>query len=126
MGPGVYHGSRLGVRPLRRPGSARTRTSPVYAASTPRGRTCSSPPAEVIAAVDHNPSLYNRLLREVSGITVVENECANGASGTRNTGASLASTPYIAFLDDDAHARPGWLEGLLAPFEDPSVVGSGG
>jgi GT2 family glycosyltransferase len=83
-------------------------------------------PAEVIAAVDHNPRLYKRLLQEVSGITVVENERANGSSGTRNTGASRASTPYIAFLDDDAHARPGWLERLLAPFEDPGVVGSGG
>ncbi len=83
-------------------------------------------PVEVIVAVDHNPRLYNSLSRELSGVTVVENEYAGGASGTRNTGASHASTPYLAFLDDDAHARPGWLGRLLEPFEDQSVVGTGG
>ena len=83
-------------------------------------------PMEVIVAVDHNPHLYNRLSRELSGITVVENEYAGGASGTRNSGASRASTPFLAFLDDDAHARAGWLGRLLEPFEDQSVVGTGG
>jgi glucosyl-dolichyl phosphate glucuronosyltransferase len=83
-------------------------------------------PVEVIVAVDHNPRLYNRLSREISGVTVVENEYAGGASGTRNTGARHASTPFLAFLDDDAHARPGWLGTLLEPFEDELVVGTGG
>jgi hypothetical protein len=47
-------------------------------------------------------------------------------SGNRNTGAFTVSTPVVAFLDDDACAQPGWLAGLLAPLDDPSVCGTGG
>jgi glucosyl-dolichyl phosphate glucuronosyltransferase len=32
----------------------------------------------------------------------------------------------VAFLDDDAAARPGWLRALLAPYADPAVVAVGG
>src|SRR5439155_17283798 len=35
-------------------------------------------------------------------------------------------TPLVALLDDDAYAHPGWLAGLVAPFVDPSVIGTGG
>jgi hypothetical protein len=32
----------------------------------------------------------------------------------------------VAFLDDDAEAEPGWLEELLAQYEEPNVAGAGG
>jgi GT2 family glycosyltransferase len=80
----------------------------------------------VIVAVDHNAGLRERLEQSLSGITVVENRDRRGASGTRNAGAAAAKTPYLAFLDDDAIARAGWLERLLEPFADPHVVGTGG
>lgn len=44
----------------------------------------------------------------------------------RTRGVELASTEIVAFLDDDASADPDWLERLLAPFADPSVVAVGG
>jgi GT2 family glycosyltransferase len=83
-------------------------------------------PARVVVAVDNNPELLARARRELDGVTVVANRFARGAAGTRNSGASATDTAFIALLDDDARARPGWLAGLLAPFEDTHVVGTGG
>nr|MDT0656464.1 glycosyltransferase [Micromonospora sp. DSM 115978] len=83
-------------------------------------------PAEIIVVVDHNPALYQRIRRDLPGVTVLENQYQRGVSGTRNTGARHAITPLIAFLDDDVRAYPGWLAGLVAPFADTSVVGTGG
>ena len=83
-------------------------------------------PHEVIIAVDHNPTLSDRLRSEVDGIEVVDHQGDRGASGTRNAGATRAHSPYLVFLDDDVWAHPGWLAALLAPFADPRVVGTGG
>jgi GT2 family glycosyltransferase len=83
-------------------------------------------PAQVIVAVDHNDTLAQRLRAEVQGLEVVDHRGDPGASGTRNAAAALATAPLLAFLDDDVQARPGWLGELVAPFSDPSVVGTGG
>ncbi|HEY0001286.1 MAG TPA: glycosyltransferase family 2 protein [Actinoplanes sp.] len=83
-------------------------------------------PAEVVVVVDHNRRLFDRVLRDLSGITVLENRFPQGASGTRNTGAWHTTTPLIAFLDGDINAGPQWLAQLVAPFDDPAVVGTGG
>jgi GT2 family glycosyltransferase len=80
----------------------------------------------VIVAVDGNVALYERLLRWGDDIQVVLNATRSGASTTRNTGASLAQTPIVAFLDDDASARPDWLANLVEPFHQLDVVGTGG
>ena len=84
------------------------------------------PPAEVVVSVDHNDSLLERARREWTGVTVLANRYGPGASGNRNTAARHTRTPFIAMLDDDASARPGWLAALVAPFDEPSVVGTGG
>jgi glucosyl-dolichyl phosphate glucuronosyltransferase len=84
------------------------------------------PPQAVVIAVDHNPELSARLRAQLPEVAVVDNTSARGASGARNAGAAAAATPFVAFLDDDAIARPGWLRALLEPFRDPDVVGTGG
>lgn len=83
-------------------------------------------PAEVVVVVDHNPRLLDRVRRELSGVTVLENRFQRGASGTRNTGAWHTTTPLLVFLDSDVTAGPRLLARLVAPFDDPSVVGTGG
>jgi GT2 family glycosyltransferase len=83
-------------------------------------------PADVVVVVDHNPGLYERARQHFAGVTVLENGFERGASGTRNTGAWHTSTALIAFLDGDITAGPQWLARLVAPFDDPAVVGTGG
>jgi glucosyl-dolichyl phosphate glucuronosyltransferase len=83
-------------------------------------------PDQVIIAVDNNPSLCDRLRCELQGIEIVDHRGARGASAARNAGAARARNPYLVFLDDDVRAHPGWLHELLAPFEDPCVIGTGG
>lgn len=85
-------------------------------------------PLETIVVVDHNERLRERAEREFGplGVVVVANEKKQGLSGARNTAVELASGEVVVFLDDDAAARPGWLRALLAPYEDPDVIGVGG
>src|SRR5262249_23214368 len=49
-----------------------------------------------------------------------------GLSLARNRGLGEARGPIVAYLDDDAVPRPGWLAALLAPYRDPHVVAVGG
>jgi cellulose synthase/poly-beta-1,6-N-acetylglucosamine synthase-like glycosyltransferase len=45
---------------------------------------------------------------------------------SRNIALNAATGEFIAFLDADEVAPPGWLEALLAPFQDPSIGFVGG
>lgn len=84
------------------------------------------PPKEVLLVVDHNADLAARARREFTSVSVLENAGTQGLSGARNTGLKAATQPVTAFLDDDAEARPGWLENLVAPYSSPDVVATGG
>jgi glycosyltransferase involved in cell wall biosynthesis len=83
-------------------------------------------PAKVIVAVDYNDSLLAHARATMPGVTVVANQFNRGVCGTRNTGVLHTDTPFVALLDDDGWAQPGWLAALTAPFEDPTVVGTAG
>jgi cellulose synthase/poly-beta-1,6-N-acetylglucosamine synthase-like glycosyltransferase len=49
-----------------------------------------------------------------------------GATRTRNTAARAARGEVLAFIDDDAIPRPGWLAAIVAPFADPHIGAAGG
>jgi len=85
-------------------------------------------PEQVLLVVDHNPGLAERASRELAdaGVTVLESSGTPGLSGARNTGLAAASQPVTVFLDDDAEARPGWLESLVRPYSSGEVVATGG
>lgn len=83
-------------------------------------------PQRVVICVDQNEELCERIRLTWPKVTTVLNTRGRGASGTRNTGAEFADTPFIAFLDDDIRVHEGWLTRLLAPFVDSAVVGTGG
>lgn len=89
-------------------------------------RTQSPTPEEIVVVVDHNESLYQRARRELVGVTLLRNRFDPGLAGARNTGAFHSRSVVVAFLDDDLIARPGWLAGLVEPFADPGVAGTGG
>jgi len=86
-----------------------------------------SVPAQIVIVIDHNDELYERCIGRWPEHRVVENRFAKGLSGGRNTGVTEATGDVIAFLDDDATARQGWLEAIDAAFEnDASIGGVGG
>lgn len=89
-------------------------------------RAQTHPACEVFVVVDGNEELRRRAAAEISGVTVVANAGAPGLSGGRMTGAGLATSPVIAFLDDDAVADENWLAELLKAYADPRVLGAGG
>ena len=45
-----------------------------------------------------------------------------GVSVARNLGARSTERDVVVFTDDDCIPRPGWLEAMVAPFEDPQVA----
>jgi GT2 family glycosyltransferase len=83
-------------------------------------------PDEIVIVCDHNDALLERATTEMDGVRVIANTSVKGLSGARNTGTASASCDVIAFLDDDAVPEPEWLQTLLAPMVDPTVVGVGG
>ncbi|RBY75283.1 glycosyl transferase [Geodermatophilus sp. TF02-6] len=85
-------------------------------------------PCDVIVVVDHDDVLLDRLRRAVGHrARVVPNRFARGASGGRNTGALVAGSDLLVFMDDDEVAEPDWVENLVrAHRRAPFAVGLGG
>ncbi len=81
---------------------------------------------EMIVVIDYNPDLFQRVRAHIPDAIVVENQDEQGLSGARNTGIKLAKGEVIAFIDEDALARPDWAERLLHEYQDSQVLGVGG
>ena len=56
------------------------------------------------------------------GVTLIRQDHA-GAAAARNRGAQQARGSILAFTDADCEPCPDWIEQMLAPFDDRSVVG---
>ena len=111
-----------------------------------------SPPAEVIVSIDNNEELLEisqstwmapgigmeMPIRVISSEFLHEQKYLSfhahahgtkrrfGAGQARNAAAQQAKGEILAFLDDDATAEKTWLEELLRPYSDPSVLAVGG
>lgn len=83
-------------------------------------------PAEIVLVIDYNQELEERSRQEFSDVRVVSNHLTKGLSGARNSGVMASIGDVVAFLDDDAFAEESWLERLTAPFDDPTIAGTGG
>jgi len=87
----------------------------------------SRPPEEVIVIFDRVEGLGESLHRRLpTFVKIIANSSNSGLSLARNTGISSSSSDIVAFLDDDATAESDWLKYLIAPFDDPQVIGTGG
>ena len=75
-----------------------------------------------IIVVDNHPEsgLTPPVVAEFSGIRLVT-EPRRGSAYARNRGLLASRGSIIVWSDDDVVAPAGWLEGLLAPFDDPTV-----
>ncbi len=89
-------------------------------------------PREVFLSIDHNADLLRRCREQWADrpgrppIHVVENRYDGRLGSARSTAAELAVGSIIAFLDDDACADRDWLERMVEPFDDRSVIAVGG
>jgi hypothetical protein len=81
---------------------------------------------QCILVIDHNSELLSRALEAFPGVEIVENREKQGAAGSRNTGIALSRSEIVAFVDDDAVADPSWLEELVRPYSDHSIMGTAG
>jgi GT2 family glycosyltransferase len=94
-------------------------------------RACASVEAQVgtkdelIAVIDHNDELLAKARAQLPGVRVVHNDGKQGLSDGRNTGVRVSHGDVVAFLDDDAVARPGWLAGLRDTFASSEVAVAG-
>lgn len=84
-----------------------------------------------VLVVDNSPDpdrarLFSGRFRHLAGFTYLH-EMTPGLSHARNLAARACGTEFIAFLDDDATAAPGWLRELLRAFdhcgEKAAIVG---
>ena len=78
------------------------------------------------ASGDDTPAVLADLQRVEGSPLRTLHEPRLGASHGRNTGLAAARGDLIAFLDDDAVPRAGWLAALTAPLDDPAIAGVGG
>lgn len=67
------------------------------------------------------------LLARYPDVTYIHSDLGYGhMTASRNMGLLDAIGDVVAFIDDDAYARPDWLEALLAGYNDPQVGAVGG
>jgi glucosyl-dolichyl phosphate glucuronosyltransferase len=91
-------------------------------------------PIEVIVCVDHNVALFERCRQwwadqrdsPSASVVVIANKYGGRLGSARNSAAEVARGDIVAFLDDDAWADPDWLDNLLSPYAEESVVAVGG
>ena len=85
----------------------------------------SRPPLEIIVVIDHNPALAAAVGELPPGARLIENGDEQGLAGARNSGVAAARGELVAFLDDDAEAEPGWLDGAVRALERHAATGVG-
>ncbi len=76
-------------------------------------------PYEVVVVdnASHDDSL--QVLAGYPDVRVVRNADNRGFAGGNNSALEHVTTPYAVLLNNDARPEPGWLEAILAPFQEP-------
>lgn len=80
-----------------------------------------------VIVVDDGSADPQALLKVASNVTtmnvdVVRSDISYGPAGARNLGAALAITEIVVFVDADCRPTAGWLNPLLAHFDDEAVA----
>ena len=85
---------------------------------------CRPPPTasfEVVAVDDGSTDDSPRLLPLVPNLVYLRNETTQGFVRSINQAAHAARGRFLLLLNNDTQVQPGWLDELLAAFDDPDV-----
>jgi len=83
---------------------------------------------EIIIVLEKSQELFGRVSEYVgqkgyANVHLLFNSGVSGASVARNLGVRGAHGAVLAFIDDDAVATAGWLQGVVNAFERQDLVG---
>jgi O-antigen biosynthesis protein len=81
---------------------------------------------EVIVVDDCSPDATAQMLGQVQGVRVVHNHENLGFVRSCNAGAQAARGEFVCFLNNDTRVTDGWLDALLATFDDFPNAGMAG
>ena len=85
--------------------------------------------AEVVVvdngSTDETPEALAQWAQRGCGRQVVRYEENLGFARACNAGAEAATGEFTLFLNNDTFVLPGWLDNLIQPFADPSIVVTG-
>ena len=85
---------------------------------------CRHPPAasfEVVAIDAGSTDDSPRLLTLLSNLVYLRNETTQGFVRSINQAAHAARGRFLLLLNNDTQVQPGWLDELVAAFDDPDV-----
>ncbi len=85
--------------------------------------TAGSAAFEVIVVDDGSSDATADEIPRIGGVRFHKNPQNLGFIGACNAGAALAQGKYLCFLNNDTAVQPGWLEPLLATFDQFERVG---
>ena len=86
-------------------------------------------PLEIVLVVDGNDDVFNRVdddFGDYENVVLHNNDENKGISYSRTKGAELASGEIVAFIDDDATAKPDWIQRLVDVYRSTDAIAVGG
>lgn len=81
-----------------------------------------APEVHIIVVDDASSSSAVGEVARAHGATLIRHAVNRGPAAARNSGLAAVSAPIVAFVDADCAVTPGWLDPLLAHFDDPRVA----
>lgn len=120
----VDHGMAHPVPPPRPGPHPVTVVIPAYGRAADLERTLAAVEGLPVIVVDDCSPDPEPLRRAAAahGARLVRHSANRGPAAARNTGARLAGTPFVAFVDSDCRPERGWLDVLMPYFDDPKVA----